>query len=76
MTQHIVNISGGKDSAACYMLAILRGKPFRAVTADTGHEHPITYEWIRQLHIRTGGPEVETVKADFSQKIKKKLEIL
>lgn len=31
MIQHIVNISGGKDSTACYLLALQRGKPFRAV---------------------------------------------
>ena len=34
---HIVNISGGKDSTATYLLALERGKPFRAVWADTGH---------------------------------------
>lgn len=67
--QHIVNISGGKDSAACYMLAMLRGKPFRAVTADTGHENEQTYEWISRLHERTGGPKVETVRADFTAQI-------
>lgn len=67
--QHIINISGGKDSASCYMLAILRGKPFRAVTADTGHENEITYDWIRELPARTGGPEVEVVKADFADRI-------
>lgn len=76
MTQHIVNISGGKDSAACYMLAIMRGKPFRAVTADTGHEHPITYDWIKNLHTRTGGPKVETVRADFSRKIGNKRSVV
>lgn len=70
--QHIVNISGGKDSASCYMLAIMRGKPFRAVTADTGHENQITYDWISKLANRTGGPEVEIVKADFSDRIARK----
>lgn len=71
-TQHIVNISGGKDSAACYLLAIESGRPFRAVTADTGHEAPETYEWIARLRERTGGPEVELVRADFSDRIAKK----
>ncbi len=70
--QHIVNVSGGKDSASCNMLAILRGKPFRAVTADTGHENEITYEWISQLSERTGGPKVEVVKADFTVQIARK----
>lgn len=70
--QHIVNVSGGKDSASCYMLAIMRGRPFRAVTADTGHENQITYDWINELPLRTGGPKVEVVKADFSERIAQK----
>lgn len=74
--QHIVNISGGKDSAACYLLAIERGRPFRAVTADTGHEAPETYEWIQRLAKRTGGPEVETVRADFSARMATKRETI
>lgn len=73
---HIVNVSGGKDSAACYLLAIERGRPFRAVTADTGHEAPETYEWIRRLAQRTGGPEVEVVRADFSRQIARKREFV
>ena len=51
---------------------MMRDRPFRAVTADTGHEHPITYEWIARLHERTGGPKVEVVKADFTDRIAKK----
>lgn len=70
--QHIVNISGGKDSASCYLLAIMRERPFRAVTADTGHENEITYDWISKLSARTGGPEVEVVKADFADRIARK----
>ncbi len=27
---NIVNVSGGVDSTACYLLALERGKPFRA----------------------------------------------
>lgn len=67
--QHIVNVSGGKDSAATYLLAIERGNPFRAVTADTGFEHEITYDWIRKLPERTGGPVVEVVRADFAERM-------
>ena len=72
MTQHIVNISGGKDSTACYLLAMERGRPFRAVMADTGHEHPMTVEYAMQLGARTGGPEVEIVRADFSRQMEGK----
>lgn len=72
MITHIVNISGGKDSTATYLKAIERGQPFRAVWADTGHEHPLTAEYIRTLPARTGGPKIERVTADFSEKMEKK----
>lgn len=74
--KHVVNISGGKDSAACYMLAMMRGRDFRAVTADTGHENEQTYEWIERLHTATGGPKVEFVKADFTEQIRRKRELV
>lgn len=69
---HIVSVSGGKDSTATYCRAVERGLPFRAVFADTGNEHPATYEAVRQLSRYTGGPEVEWVKADFTDKILRK----
>ena len=70
--QHIVNVSGGKDSTACYLLALERRdqRPdfdFRAVFADTGNEHPATYDYINDLHHKTGGPPVETYKAQFTE---------
>lgn len=67
--QHIVSVSGGKDSTATYCLAVERGRPFRAVAADTGNEHPATYEAVNRLAERTGGPVVEWVKADFADRI-------
>lgn len=67
--QHVVSVSGGKDSTATYCRAIERGLPFRAVAADTGNEHPATYEAVNTLHIKTGGPQIEWVKADFSRQI-------
>lgn len=69
---HVVSVSGGKDSTATYCKAIERGLPFRAVAADTGNEHPATYEAVNTLHIKTGGPKVEWVKADFSRQIEGK----
>lgn len=69
MISHVVSVSGGKDSTATYCLALERGRPFRAVAADTGNEHPATYEAINTLHVKTGGPQVEWVKADFSRQI-------
>lgn len=67
--QHLVSVSGGKDSTVVYLLALESGRPFRAVFADTGNEHELTYEYIAQLHTRTGGPKVEVVKADFSRQL-------
>ena len=66
---HIVSISGGKDSTATYLMALERGMPFRAVFADTGHEHPDTYAYVMGLADRTGGPEVEVVRADFTDQL-------
>lgn len=66
---HVVSVSGGKDSTATYCRAIERGRSFRAVFADTGNEHPATYDAVRNLSRATGGPEVEWVKADFSRQI-------
>lgn len=66
MIRHLVNVSGGKDSTATYLRAIESGRPFRAVFADTGNEHEAVYEYVARLHERTGGPEVETVRADFT----------
>lgn len=67
--QHLVNVSGGKDSTATYLLALESGRPFRAVFADNGNEHELTYEYIQRLHERTGGPKVEVVRADFSREL-------
>lgn len=67
--QHIVCVSGGKDSQATYLRAIERGLPFRAVAADTGNENQLTYDAVNMLSVRTGGPEVEWVKADFADRI-------
>jgi 3'-phosphoadenosine 5'-phosphosulfate sulfotransferase (PAPS reductase)/FAD synthetase len=72
-TQHIVNVSGGKDSTATYLLALERlHGAFRAVFADTGNEHPATYEFVSSLHERTGGPTVEWVRADFTSDFRRK----
>ena len=70
MLHRIVNVSGGKDSTACYLLAIELGKPFRAVFCDTGHEHQTTYDFLRTLPQRTGGPEIEWIRADFAARLK------
>lgn len=69
----IVSVSGGKDSTALYCLAQEEfGNNFRAVFADTGHEHPVTVNYVKNLHVMANGPIVEIVKADFSSVLTEK----
>lgn len=72
-TRPVVSVSGGKDSTTAYLLALeqLDGN-FDAVLADTGNEHEATYEYVARLHERTGGPQVQVVKADFSHNLARK----
>jgi 3'-phosphoadenosine 5'-phosphosulfate sulfotransferase (PAPS reductase)/FAD synthetase len=71
---NIVSVSGGKDSTALLLLAIEREtENLQAVFADTGHEHPQTYDYVRYLEQATGVP-IRWVRADFSQQIARKSE--
>jgi 3'-phosphoadenosine 5'-phosphosulfate sulfotransferase (PAPS reductase)/FAD synthetase len=73
MKYNIVSVSGGKDSTALLLLAIERETPnLQAVFADTGHEHPQTYEYVQYLNDQVF--PIRTVKADFSQQIARKRE--
>lgn len=69
--QHIVNISGGKDSQACALLAAERGRPFRLVMADTGNELPPTLDHALYIADFVGVP-LEIVRADFTARIEAK----
>jgi 3'-phosphoadenosine 5'-phosphosulfate sulfotransferase (PAPS reductase)/FAD synthetase len=65
----LINVSGGVDSTACYLLRLERGNDFRAVFADTGNEHEYTLDYVHSLSAKTGGPPVTVVKSDFGQHI-------
>lgn len=67
MTKHLVSLSGGKDSTATLLLALeLHGKEnVLAAFADTGNEHPDTYEYVRYLH-RTLGIAIQWLKRDLT----------
>lgn len=68
-THNIVSMSGGKDSTATLLVAReLEVQNLSAVVADTGHEHPETYDYIHYLAEATGVP-IRWVKADFSRRI-------
>lgn len=70
----IVSVSGGKDSTALYCWAIDQfGRDgFLAVFADTGHEHPVTYNYLRNLPEMAKGPAIEWVRADFADRLTRK----
>lgn len=71
--QNIVNVSGGKDSTALLLLALERGtENLRAVFADTGNEHPLTYDYVQYLHANVF--PIQIVKADFAETIRRKRE--
>ncbi|WP_218103956.1 phosphoadenosine phosphosulfate reductase domain-containing protein [Thermogemmatispora onikobensis] len=56
-TLRVVSVSGGKDSTAVYCWASREfGRDgFQAVFADTGHEHPVTLNYLRNLPKMVGG---------------------
>lgn len=65
---NVVSVSGGKDFTALLLLAIERQTPnLQAVFADTGHEHPLTYEYLEYLS-ETVHP-IRIIRADFTEAI-------
>jgi len=73
---HIVSVSGGKDSTALLTVAVALDVPnLEAVFADTGHEHPLTYDYIDYLSDwlqRQGYLPIRHVKADFSEAMQRR----
>ena len=70
-TQHILSFSGGKDSTAMLLFAKERGVGnLTVVAADTGHEHPLTYDYWQYIdqHVHP----LRIVRADFADRIERK----
>jgi len=70
----VVSISGGKDSTATAILAIERygRENCRFVTADTGHEHEVTIDYVTNYLPAALGVTIDVVKADFTVDIARK----
>lgn len=69
----VLSVSGGKDSTAMWTLAVKElGLEVIPVFADTGNEHPITYQYIDYLETVLG--PIKRVVPDFSEQIAKKRE--
>lgn len=74
-TVNVLTISGGKDSAAMWILAVKElGVDVKPVFCDTGNEHPLTYEYVDYLESQLG--PVKRIKADFSERIAKKRQFI
>ncbi|WP_373744518.1 phosphoadenosine phosphosulfate reductase domain-containing protein [Achromobacter insuavis] len=65
---HVVSVSGRKDSTATLLLALeLHGhQNVRAVFADTGNEHELTYDYVRYLEEAVEIP-IKWVRRDFTE---------
>jgi len=52
----VVSVSGGKDSTACLIIALNENKKEDVVPvfAETGWEHPLTYQYLEYLESRLG----------------------
>lgn len=70
----VLGFSGGKDSVAAGLYLKSRGIAFDAIFSDTGNESEKTINYIDYIN-RNVFP-VRTIKADFSEMIKRKREIV
>ncbi|PJC87799.1 hypothetical protein CSW98_01340 [Vibrio sp. HA2012] len=68
--EHIVSVSGGKDSTVTKAICnIATEGRYRAIFCDTDNEHPDTYEYIKTLHdnIGSGSQPVEMYKLEIPE---------
>jgi 3'-phosphoadenosine 5'-phosphosulfate sulfotransferase (PAPS reductase)/FAD synthetase len=63
MTIHVASFSGGKDSTAVLLWLKEQGIEHRTIFCDTGWEHELTYQYIRDIDARLG-LELEWLRAE------------
>ena len=68
----VASISGGKDSAALSLWLTEQGVQHRRVFADTGWEHPATYEHVEYLRGKLGPIDVVRGERQMADLIRKK----
>ena len=75
-TANVISISGGKDSTSTALYAIDQGAENKTfIFADTGHEHPETYEYVEYLDgvlKQRAGVGITTVRADLTDDMARK----
>lgn len=71
--KHVVSVSGGKDSLATLLIAILRFglRNIVAIFCDTGNEHELTYKYLPYLEKKLGITIIR-LKANFTEQIANK----
>lgn len=78
-TLNVVSVSGGKDSTATALLAIeQKTGNLEFVFADTGNESPKTYDYLEYLDgvlFERSGKHITRLKADFSERIEKAIDM-
>lgn len=69
----ICSVSGGKDSTALYCLMVeYYGHDFVPIFADTGNEHPVTINYVRNLQRNFIGFELNPEYIGISERRLKK----
>lgn len=72
---NVVGVSGGKDSTTTAILALEEKTPAVFLFADTGNEHPKTYEYLSYLECALD-IKIERLRPDFSRQIERKKEVV
>lgn len=61
--KRVISFSGGKDSTALILWALEQGWEFETVFCDTGHEHPLTMEYIEEINQKLLGGKLITLRS-------------